>query len=93
VLVRARAGHDLQTMSSEMRVPSLLEAAYRESLLERFHSMGFSPALLPRLRGSTADAQWRSLERLVLDPETRPEDVLRGNWAPFWHDRHDEDPA
>jgi hypothetical protein len=75
-----------------MRVPSDEEATHRETLLQRFRDMGFHLRLLSHLRGKTADEQWHSLERLVLDPETPPDEVLRGNWGPYYDLQTDEDP-
>lgn len=48
--------------------------------------MGFHPRLLSYLKGKDQDEEWESLRRIVMEPDTDPSDVLKGNWAPYWGD-------
>lgn len=73
-------------LSPEAKAASRAVANYNGRLLDTFHEMGYHCGLLASLRGRTAEAEWKSLERLLMTPpdELDLDDVFVGTrWRKF----------
>lgn len=63
-----------------------LEYTHKARLLDAFFALDLHPRLLLYLRGETETEEWKTLERLVLDPNVDPATIFHGGvWRRWWN--------